>query len=58
MSIHVATCSFVKNFVHSHLNGSVPEFEEFPGGALHVSQNSLRINKALSRHDAHSLEVG
>ena len=21
--IHVATCSFVKNFVHSHLNGSV-----------------------------------
>ena len=23
MSIHDATCSFVKNFVHSHLNGSV-----------------------------------
>ena len=23
MSIHIATCSFVKNFVHSHLNGSV-----------------------------------
>ena len=35
-----------------------PEIEEFPGGALHVSQNSLRINKAFSRHDAHSLEVG
>ena len=35
-----------------------PELEEFPGGALHVSQNSLRINKAFSRHDAHSLEVG
>ena len=34
------------------------ELEEFPGGALHVSQNSLRINKAFSRHDAHSLEVG